>query len=295
MGAGELRGFNDPLDRHGRIRQCDVVTNRLVEKDVLLQHRANLAAQPRRINHREVHAIDQHAAAFGNVEALDELGHRALARTRGSDDADDLSGGYAKTDVVQHLRPVDAVTKHNMVERHVAANGRQRGTGRIEPGFRRRVENIAEPLHREPCLVKILPDLGEPQYRLAHASRQHIEGDQFAHGQVAGDDQSGTEIQNGGRNDLVDELHAVAGRVAEPQDPEARRHIAGELLFPASLHLRFDRHRLEGLDPGDAFHQKGLALGAALEFFVEQPAKPRCHPGRNPHVERESSKDDTGQ
>jgi hypothetical protein len=49
---------------------------------------------------------------------------------------------------VQHLRPVDAVAKHNKVERDVAANGRQRGAAQIEFGFRRGVENIAERLHR---------------------------------------------------------------------------------------------------------------------------------------------------
>ena len=108
----------------------------------------------------------------------------------------------------------------------------------------------------------------------------------------AGDDQLGSEIQNARHDDLVDELHAVAGVVAEPQDPEARRHIAGELLFPASLHLRLDRHRLEGLDPGDALHQKRLVLRAAPELLVEQLAKQRRRAGGNPDVERKSGKHD---
>lgn len=129
MSASELGRFDDPFDRHRRIRQRDVVADRLIEKHVLLQHRANLAARPRRIDHGKVDAIDQHATAFWNVEALDELGHRALARTRGSDDADDLAGRHTEADVVQHLRPVDAVTKHNMVEGDVAANGRKRRRG----------------------------------------------------------------------------------------------------------------------------------------------------------------------
>ena len=191
MGAGELGRIDDPFDRHRRIRQRNVVADRLIEQHVLLQHRADLAAQPRRIDHREVDAIDQHAAAFGYVKSLDQLGHRALAGTRGSDYADDLSGGDAKADVVQHLRPVDAITKHNMLERDVAANCGQCGACRIEPGLRRRVENVAEPLHREPSLVKILPDLGQPQHRLTYPSGQHVECDELTHCQVAGDDQYG--------------------------------------------------------------------------------------------------------
>ena len=71
------------------------------------------------------------------------------------------------------------------------------------------------------------------------------------------------------------------------QHAEARRHIAGELLLPAALHLRLDRHGLERLDAGDAFDQKGLVLGAALEFLVEPPAEQRRRAGRDPDIERE--------
>jgi hypothetical protein len=36
-----------------------------------------------RIDHGKVDAIDQYATAFWNVEALDELGHRALPEPEG--------------------------------------------------------------------------------------------------------------------------------------------------------------------------------------------------------------------
>ena len=74
------------------IGERDVVAHRAVEQHVLLQHDADLAAQPGRIDHGEIDAVDQHAAALGHVEALDQLGERALARARGADDADDLAG-----------------------------------------------------------------------------------------------------------------------------------------------------------------------------------------------------------
>ena len=61
-------------------------------------------------------------------------------------------------------------------------------------------------------------------------------------------------------------------------DPEAGADIAGELLFPAPLHLRLDRHRLERLDAGDALDQKRLVLGAALEFLVEPAPEQRRRP-----------------
>ena len=55
---------------------------------------------------------------------------------------------------------------------------------------------------------------------------------------------------------LLSELHAVAGVIAKPQDLEARRHIAGKLLLPASLHVRLDPHGFEGLDPRDGLQNE---------------------------------------
>ena len=56
---------------------------------------------------------------------------------------------------------------------------------------------------------------------------------------------------------------------------EAGRDVARELLLPAALHLRLDRHRLERLDAGDALDQEGLVLRAAPELLVEPAAEQR--------------------
>ena len=47
--------------------------------------------------------------------------------------------------VVEHLRPVDAVAKGDMVEGDVAADRRQCSAARIEGRLRRRIEDVAEP------------------------------------------------------------------------------------------------------------------------------------------------------
>ena len=112
---------------------------------------------------------------------------------------------------------------------------------------------------------------------------------------LAFDDQLGAEIEDAGGDDLADELHHLARGVAEAQDPEARGHIAGELFFPAALHLRLDRHGLERLDPGHALDQEGLVLGAALEFLVQPPPEQRRRRRRDRDVERERAEHDPGQ
>ena len=64
------------------------------------------------------------------------------------------------------------------------------------------------------------------------------------------------------------------------------------MLFPAALHLRFDRHGLERLNPGHALDQKGLVLGAARELVVEPLAKQRRRRRRNADIERERTEHD---
>ena len=50
----------------------------------------------------------------------------------------------------------------------------------LKVGSGRRVEDVAEPLDRQPRLMEILPDLREPQHRRADPAGQHVERDQLA-------------------------------------------------------------------------------------------------------------------
>src|SRR5262249_45356056 len=59
VGAGELSGVDYPLDRHTPIGERDIVANRAIEQDVLLQHDTELPAQPSRVNHGEIDTVDQ--------------------------------------------------------------------------------------------------------------------------------------------------------------------------------------------------------------------------------------------
>ena len=180
MGAGELGGGDDALDRHRRIGERDIVAHRGIEQYVFLQHDADLAPQPGGIDHAEIDAIDKDAPALRHVKPLDQLGERALARARGTDDADNLSGRHAESHVMQDLRAVDAVAERDMLKSDVAADRRQRRLAGIVSRLGNGVQDIAEPLHRQPRLVEILPDLREAQNRRADAAGQNIEGDKLA-------------------------------------------------------------------------------------------------------------------
>src|SRR5579883_189050 len=295
MRAGELRRGDHTLDRHAGIGKRDVLPDRAVEQHVLLEDDADLTPQPGDIDHGEVDAVDQHAAALRHVEPLHQLGQGRFARARWSDNADDLARGDAQAHIMQHFGTIDPIAEGHMVEGDIAADGRQRRARGAVARLGRRVEDVAEPRDREPRLVEILPDLRQPQYRLRDASRQHVEGDELAHAQLAADDETRAEIERQRRDDLADELHRLASPIAERQYLEARLHISGELFFPAPLHLRLDRHGLQRLDAGDAFDEKRLVLRAAVELLIEPAAKDRRHPGGESDIERESPDHDPGE
>src|SRR5262249_22096684 len=101
--ARKCRRGDDTFDRNARVGQRDVVPHRTVEQDIFLQHYADLSAQPGRIYHGEIGAVDQDASTLRHVQTLDELGESTLARTRRTDNANDLAGIDLERNIVQYL------------------------------------------------------------------------------------------------------------------------------------------------------------------------------------------------
>jgi hypothetical protein len=155
--------------------------------------------------------------------------------------------------------------------------------------------SAAESLDRLTHLVEILPDLRQAQHRLRHAAGQHVERHQLAHRQFAVDDGLGAEIEDAGGRHLGDQLDRLTGIVAEVGDAERGADIAGQLLFPAALHLRLHRHRLQGLDAGHGLHQEGLVLRAALEFLLDPRAEQRRQGDADAGIDRQRHQHDDSQ
>ena len=59
-----LRRLHHHHARHGRIAERDVLVDRPVEQDVLLQHDADLPPEPARIELGDVDAVDHHLAGI---------------------------------------------------------------------------------------------------------------------------------------------------------------------------------------------------------------------------------------
>src|SRR5260221_2160736 len=89
--AGEFGGGDHLRHRHRWIDERDVVADGMVEKDILLQHDADLAAQPSDVDHGEIDAVDEDTAALRHVEAEVGLGDQGPVRTATHADADSLT------------------------------------------------------------------------------------------------------------------------------------------------------------------------------------------------------------
>ena len=131
MRAREFRRLDDLLHRQRRVGEADIVAHRAVEQHVVLQHDADLPAQPGRIHQCDVDPVDEHLALFGNIEALHQLGQRALARARGADDADHLPGRDIELHLRQHRRAVGQVAERDVLEAECPRTGGKVGSDAV--------------------------------------------------------------------------------------------------------------------------------------------------------------------
>jgi len=112
----------------------------------------------------QINAIDQHAAGFGDVEALEELGEGAFAGAapphhphRGA--LRDIQG-----QVAQNFGAVEKIAETHAFEAHVALDRGKRGFTGVKRGLGFGVDDIAQPLYRQPHLLEVLPQLNHAQH-----------------------------------------------------------------------------------------------------------------------------------
>jgi len=96
-------------------------------------------------------------------------------------------------------------------------------------------------------------------------------------------------------HDLIDQTGDLAGDIAEVGSLETRMNVAGQLFFPAVLHLGFDGHRLERLDAIHRLDQEGLIFRTTVEFLVDAGAQDRRDEHRQQDVSRHRAQNDPGQ
>src|SRR5450830_993205 len=222
---------------------------------------------------------------FWYIQALQQFGQGAFSGSGTADNPDDLTGLNLQRHAVQYRRAIGAITETNVFETDVALDRRQ-GLATLRQLIAR-IENIAQTAHRNADLLKILPQLRQPQYRRSYPLRHHIESDQLADRQLAVNHQFGTEIQSQQGHHFSDQLNQLLPQIAQRADPKAGCYIGRQLVVPALRELRLDRHRLDGLHARHRLDQEGWIIGTACKFFTEAGAQQRIERHRHEAVHRQ--------
>ena len=144
----------------------------------VLQHHADLLAQPLPIHFAHVHAVDQDAPGVERIEAHQEPHQRRLAGTRRADDADRLPGRNAGAEV-HHRGAVRLVAGAHHVEHHLASGPRlmRRPFAALLFGF----QDVVDAPQGDDGLAGIREHLAEPPHREDHHGHQTDEDEQPAH------------------------------------------------------------------------------------------------------------------
>src|SRR6185437_7417978 len=146
VGAGELRHLDDLRHRGAGHVDGDVVANRAVEQEVLLQHDAHLPAQPHRIGLLQIDAVDENPTGFRDVEALEQFREGALTRAAAPNDANGGTGCNRARKVAQNFRTVKLIPEADTLEANRTLNSRQAHLAGAQRRFGFGVEQVAESL-----------------------------------------------------------------------------------------------------------------------------------------------------
>ena len=187
----------------------------------------------------DIDAIDQHAPAFRDRQALDELGDGAFPRSRTAHDANDRAGEDVKRQIAQHRRAIDAVAKVHPSKVTRPGNVRQGGataTGaRGCRRFHRGVEDIAQTLDRIPacwkschnCTRRSTGPLTRPASMLKAMSCPMVNSPRIT--RVAPSHSRATVVT------FMQAGSDLPSDIAQRRRPETGPHVPGELFVPAAL------------------------------------------------------------
>ena len=136
-----------------RLAVAEILEHRAVEQRDVLLHHGDILAQAFLGDLGDVLLVDQHVAAVGIVEALDQREHGRLAGARPAGQADPLAGPDVEVEVLQHP-PAAGIVEPDIDEGDGAAQADQRpGVGRVrhlvrQPQHPQRLAELGEVLQQ---------------------------------------------------------------------------------------------------------------------------------------------------
>ncbi|MBV6469829.1 MAG: hypothetical protein NBKEAIPA_01736 [Nitrospirae bacterium] len=145
--TGEFCRTDDAVHRQARIRQSDVASHRLVEEKTVLQHHADLPAQPRRIHLCYIHAINQDSPTLRDMQALKESGNRALSGPGSPNDPDHSPRRQGHRNLPKGRRPIRAIPKRHLFEINSSCHYREGRTRGVVGRLGTDIQDVAQTLN----------------------------------------------------------------------------------------------------------------------------------------------------
>ena len=288
-----MRDSADRLDlaaRRVRLGVGDVLGNRPVEQEVVLQHHAEMRSIVAQLDARQVVAVHEHAPRQRPVERHHQADQRALARSARADERRRRSGRRHERDALEHRNAVVVLERH-VVEGDLAADVRQRRARRVLFVLGRHPADLADAIEARERLAQLRPDGRE----LDHGHR-HQRGEREIHHEIPDRHRS---VPDRG---AADQHHRDA-RGAD-DDRGKRRHggHAGQRFGDVAekpvrtfgedqLFALLGGVRLDDADAAERFGEAAGDLGVDLPALAEQ--RPQPIEGRR-HPAAEQAEDDDG-
>ena len=295
VGAGEVRGGGDLFVGGVGAGDLDVLLDGAAEEHAVLEDDADLAAEPGWLYLRDVDAVDEDAAALGEVEALDELGEGGFAGAGAADDADLGARRDAEAEAFEDVAAVRRVAECDVLEGDVALERGQRGAAGVEGRLGLFVHDVAEAVHGDARLLEVLPHVDEAHDGGDELARHHLERDEFADGDGLFHDAGGADPEDGEVEDLLEEEADGAGDVGDVDDGEYGADVARENLLVALDEVLLDACRLDGVDARDGLDEEGAVLGADEEAVVDEALVDRRDDEVQEDEERQHDEHDEGE
>jgi hypothetical protein len=169
----ELVAVRDAAHRHDLVargmRPCigDVLRDRAVEQEVVLQHDAQVRAEVAQLDRRQIMAVDEDAAGLRPVERHRQADERALARSARTDQGCRRSGWRIERHVLQY-RDAWVVLERDILERNVPAHILQRHPISVLLIFGRHPADLADAVEPRERFRELRSDRRELNHRHRH-------------------------------------------------------------------------------------------------------------------------------
>ena len=264
--------FLDLLPRRVRPGERDVLGDRAVEQEVVLQHHAELRAIIGQRHGREVAAIHEHASLLRPIEREHETDQCALAGSGRPDECGRRARGRAKRHVLEH-RYARFIREGHVIERHVAAHRAERRPLRVFGILGGHAAQLINPVEPRECFGDLRADgrdVDQGQRDESHEKdvldelpQRHGLCEDGASADENHDDRDRSDHELSEGSDARDASHRRRN-IAEQPVRATREHQSLAALRPVRLHDANPSQRL-GEPAGD--------LGVDLATLAEQRAQ----------------------